>query len=131
MDIIAPNTVKVNAPDEQIYELIKLIKHKYDNTCHFLRGPLWRTAKRTYSEKLINCRFHLVNHHIYELQENGSAKVTKSYWKVSGRGNINLITREEAIEVIDKRTDYVEDIDLLDLGPDDDPSVPYYGNCDW
>jgi hypothetical protein len=130
MEITAPNTIKVST-EEKIFELIKLIRHKYDKSCHFYRGPLWKIGERSYNEKLVNTTYHLVNGHVYELQENGAAKVSKTYWRVSGRGNVNPISREEAIEIVDKRTDYVEDVDLLDLGPDDDPAIPYFENQDW
>ena len=131
MEVTAPNSVKIEAPDEQIYELIKLIRHKYDNSCHFLRGPMWRTGKRTYNEKLVNSQFHLVNHHIYEVQKNDDIKLVKTYWRVSGRGNVNPITRTEAIEIIDKRTDYVEDSDLWEVPADDSGAIPYNPSCDW
>jgi hypothetical protein len=131
MEITGPNEVKITN-DEHIYELIKLIKHKYENVCHFYRGPLWKTAERKYNDKLVWRSFHLINHHIYELQERGDLKIKKSYWRVSGRGNVNPLSREEAIEIISKRTDYVEDSDLGDLGPNDDPEIPYRTpNCDF
>jgi putative N-acetylmannosamine-6-phosphate epimerase len=54
------------------------------------------------------------------------------YLRVSGRGNVNEITKEEAIEIIGLRKGYIEDSDLRDIGPNDDPEIPYNTpNCDF
>ena len=42
MEIISPNRVKVPV-EEQLFELITLIKPTHDNEgCSFLEGPLWK-----------------------------------------------------------------------------------------
>ena len=131
MEIVAQNRVKVPV-DEFIYELIKVIKPKYSgDSCRFLEGPLWSTHKRTYNEKLVNRSYWLVNHHLYRVFKIESGRAVSTYWRVSGRGNVNPITKEEAIEVINNRVGYIEDSDL-ELPPNDDPEIPYNTpTCDW
>jgi hypothetical protein len=93
---------------------------------------LWREGEpKKYRNKLINTTYHVISHHIYELQENGVAKVTKTYWRISGRGNPHEITREEAIEIIYARKGYIDDYDSMNLGPDTSPNIPYNASCDW
>ena len=132
MEIISPNRVKVPV-EEQLFELITLIKPTHDNEgCSFLEGPLWKIGERTYNEKLVNRTFHLPNHHIYRLQRIESGRVKSTYWRISGRGNVNLVTKEEAIEVVKNRSGYVDDYDLMNIGPNDDPEIPYRtATCDW
>ena len=131
MEFVAQNRVKVPI-DEFIYELIKVIKPTHPGeSCRFLEAPLWSTHKRTYNEKLVNRSYWLVNHHLYRVFkiENGRAKST--YWRISGRGNANEITKDEAIEIVNTRVGYVEDSDL-DPGPNDDPAIPYRtATCDF
>jgi hypothetical protein len=134
VEATGPNIVKVPI-DEQLFELITLIKPTHrDEGCSFLEGPLWAAAKRTYNEKLVNRTYHLPNHHLYRLQKVEGSRVKSTYWRVSGRGNLNLVTKEEAIEVIGQRSGYVDDYDLMNFGPktDPDPAIPYTTpNCDF
>ena len=132
MEIAGQNTIKV-AADEEISELIKLIKPTYPNeNCKFLEGYIWATAKRTYNEKLVNRTFHLINHHLYVVKAIGGVTPKHTYLRVSGRGNINVVTREEALDVVNKRVGYVEDSDLMKCPADDSGEIPYNTpTCDW
>ena len=130
MEVIEPNLVTIPAED-QIYELIKLIKDSRGNKVDFLMGPLWREDTITYDGKLVSRIYHLINHHIYIVQTLGVAG-KNVYLRVSGRGNVNEITKEEAIEIIGLRKGYIEDSDLRDIGPNDDPEILYLtSTCDW
>jgi hypothetical protein len=131
-EVVSPNTIKVPV-EEQLFELIKLIKPEHDgDTCKFLEGYLWATAKRTYNEKLVNRTYWVVNHHLYRLEERNGVKSKSTYWRISGRGNVNQVTKEEAIEVVKERTGYVEDSDLWKFPADDSGEIPYRtATCDW
>jgi hypothetical protein len=130
MEVLEPNLVTIPV-EEQIYELIKLIKDSPNNKVEFLMGPLWRVDTVTYNEKLVSRIYHLINHHIYVVQTPG-IKGKGVYLRVSGRGNVNEITKEEAIEIVGLRKGYVEDGELGNIGPNDDPEIPYLTpNCDF
>ena len=134
MEFVSPNTIKVPV-EESIYELITLIKPEHEkDKCLFMEGPLWKTGERTYKEKLVNRTYHLPNHHLYRLQTKENGRIKSIYLRVSGRGNVNEISREEAVEVVKNRSGYVDDYDLMNFGPerDPDPAIPYLtSNCDW
>ena len=134
MEVVAQNTIKVPV-EEQLFELITLIKPEHDgDVCKFLEGYLWPTAKRTYNEKLVNRTYHVVNHHLYRLQEteNGGVRMKSTYLRVSGRGNVNEVSKDEAIDAVKERTGYVEDSDLWKFPADDSGEIPYNTpNCDW
>jgi hypothetical protein len=132
MEVIAPNQIKLRV-DERIYELIQLIKPTHEGeSCSFLEGPLWATSKTTYREKLVHRSYWLINHHLYAIYKIDGPRTVVTYWRVSGRGNVNEITREDAVEVVNTRVGYVEDSALMELPPNDDPAIPYQTvNCDW
>ena len=132
MEITGPNNLKLNI-DESVFELIKLIKPTHpEDACKCLEGPLWTVAKRTYKEKLVSRHYHLINHHLYVVRSINGVVPSYVYLRVSGRGNINEVTKDEAFEVIKTRVGYVEDSDLADLGPNTDPEIPYRtATCDF
>jgi len=132
MEIIGPNTLKLKL-DERVYELINLIKPTHPGeSCKFLEGSIWVTRKTYYNEKLANRVYHLINHHLYVVKLTEGVRRKEVYLRVSGRGNINEITREEAMDVVNTRVGYIEDSTLQELPPDDDPAVPYRTvTCDW
>jgi hypothetical protein len=132
VEVIAPNQIKLRI-DEQIFELVSLIKptHKTE-ACTFLEGPLWAASKTTYRDKLVHRSYWVINHHLYSIREINGPDETVTYWRVSGRGNINQITREDAIEVVNTRVGYVEDSDLMEIPlKDPEPAIPYNVNQDW
>ena len=132
MEITGPNNLKLSI-EESVFELIKLIKPTHPkDSCKFLEGPLWTVAKRTYKDKLVSRHYHLINHHLYKVSFRNAVDSEHTYLRVSGRGNINTITREEAIEVINTRVGYIEDSELMELPPNDDPEIPYLtATCDF
>jgi len=132
MEIIGPNTLKLKL-DERVYELITLIKPTHPGeSCKFLEGSIWAIRRTYYNDKLANRVYHLINHHLYVVKLTEAVRRKEVYLRVSGRGNINEITREDAMEVVNTRVGYIEDSALQELPPDDDPSVPYNTvNCDW
>ena len=132
MEIGGPNVIKVPA-NEEIAELIKLIKPTHPGySCRFLEGYIWATARRTYNEKLVNRTYHLISHHLYVIKSINGVVPKHVYIRVSGRGNINEVTRDEAIEIINTRVGYVEDSELMELPLSDDPEIPYRtATCDW
>lgn len=119
-------TVKLR-PDESIFELIKLIKpSRKQDTCTFLKGPLWMVGKTMYKEKLANRIYSLIKRHVYRVEHADKGLIVCTYLKVSSKGNVHEITREEACEIIDARTDYVEDFFVMAEG--DEEFVP---SGDW
>ena len=131
IEITGPNSVKLPL-SEHIYEVISLIKPTHDKEkCTFLEGPLWATRRGHYNDKLVNLSFWLTNHHIYALYKMDVWPIEKAtYYRVSGRGNINEIDYERAFALVNERVGYIEDSDM-DLGVETDPSIPYQVNQDW
>ena len=136
IEITGPNSVKLPL-SEHIYEVISLIKPTHDKEeCTFLEGPLWATRRGHYNDKLVNLSFWLTNHHIYAVYKTEVWPVEKAtYYRVSGRGNINEVTLEEAIDAVKKRKGYIEDFELMNkifaIGLEEpDPSIPYEVNQD-
>ena len=133
MQILAPNRIKLDSNDESVFELIKVIKPTHTgDSCRFFEGPLWIESKRKYNDKLVSRIYHLISHHLYKVSLRNAVDSEHTYLRVSGRGNINTITREEAIEVINTRVGYIEDSELMELPPNDDPEIPYLtATCDF
>lgn len=131
MEVVDHNTIKLNH-DERIFEVISLIKPTHDKEkCTFLEGHIWGSKKTYYNNKLANRFFHVVNHHIYSIYHMEGPNEKVSYWLVSGRGNVNPISYEQAFALVNERVGYVEDSDLAELGPNTEPSIPYQVNQDW
>ena len=134
MQIVGPNTIKVPI-EEKIEELIQIIEPTHDGEDRdFLKGPLWSSRKTKYNDKLVSRTYHVINHHVYAVSSVNGTRRKHTYLRVSGRGNINEMTREDAIEVVCQRKGYVLDIDIADVDKIDvpkDPSIPYEVNQDW
>lgn len=130
MEIVGNNVAKLRL-DERIYEVISIIKPTHKTEPYtFLEGNLWATKMGYYNDKLVTRRYWLINHHIYSTHKMDGPTDRVSYWLVSGRGNINEIPYEKAFALVNERVGYVEDSDLAELGPNDEPSIPYQVNQD-
>jgi hypothetical protein len=135
MDVMEPNKIKLPL-DEKINEVIQIVKPTHEHeSCSFLEGPLWAVRKTFYNDKLANRVYHLVNHHLYAVYRMKGAVETVTYLKVSGRGNINEVTLEDAIDAVKKRKGYIDDFELMNeifesTAENPDPSIPYNVNQD-
>jgi hypothetical protein len=135
MDVMDPNKIKLPL-DERIYEIINIIKPTHDTEPYtFLEGHIWAVRKTYYNDKLANRVYHLINHHIYAVYRMKGAVEKVEYYRVSGRGNVNLISEEEALAAVKKRKGYIEDFELMNeifemSMEDPDPSIPYVVNQD-
>jgi hypothetical protein len=134
VEILGPNAIKIQL-DEKIEELIKIIEPTHDGEGRdFLKGPLWIQRKTKYNDKLVSRTYHLINHHLYAVSKVNGTRRNHTYLRVSGRGNVNTISKDEATDIVCKRKGYVLDIDVADIGQTDlpkDPSIPYEVNQDW
>ena len=132
MRVEGPNKIKLEL-EESIFELIKLIKPTHPgDSCRFLEGPLWAESTRKYNGWLVNRTYHVINHHLYKISLRNGVRSRHTYLRVSGRGNVNEITKDEAMEIIKDRVGYVEDSTLMDIVPETDPAIPYTTvSCDW
>jgi hypothetical protein len=132
MQVVGPNRIKLEL-NESVFELIKLIKPTHlGDVCSFLEGPLWMDSPpRKYNGRLVSRSYWLINHHLYKVSLRNQVRSKHTYLRVSGRGNVNEITKDEAVEIIKDRTGYVED-SFLSLPESEDPEIPYRtANCDW
>lgn len=119
--------------NEQIYEAIKLIKpDAADNRCRFFMGNIWQVQSPTYDgDKMLYRTYELIKRHVYIIQANGQPdlKLKETYVKVSSVGNIDIINREEACEIVETRKGYVLDTDLtMKDEPSEEIPEPV---CDW
>jgi hypothetical protein len=93
---------------------------------------LWIREEGIYAKKLVSRTYHLINHHVYVVRKNVNAKGIKTYLLVSGRGNINEITREKACVIVKKRKKYVDDYTLEPPMSIEDETLPdQFGDRDW
>lgn len=131
MQILGPNKIKLEL-NERVFELIRLIKPTHaGDRCRFLEGPIWTEATRKYKGRLVSRMYHLINHHCYKVSHGTGVNSSHTYLRVSGRGNVNCITKEEAMEAV-RSSGYISDADLIKLPQDDNPEIPYLTvNCDY
>ncbi|MGA3315282.1 MAG: hypothetical protein ABSC64_02450 [Candidatus Korobacteraceae bacterium] len=109
------------------------MKEDKDTQVRFLEGPLWKIDATRHEGGVIESRiYHLVNHHVYVIRTLDAGVDSDTFYiQVSGRGNVNEISRENALEVVGLRTGYVEDYDFHFDEPLPPLDNPAYTCGDW